>query len=439
MLRIFTVLFSSVLLAATTYAADSISGDKAPSGAGEGLVIGNVMSSGAEEHFTVVVDKIPRKLYLLKTSGDTHEIMDTTAVLIGENDGHKEVEGDKRTPEGIYYIVSYMSDAEMLKKFGAYAEIYGVGAYPTNYPNPIDRILNRTGHGIWLHGLNPGRHKPATEGCVGVQNDDLNRMKPNLSIGVPVVIVDNILFMTSEQYANEKNQLMGVLTGFIDAWNKGDAEAFAAFIHPKYSSYAAKNANAYIASKKYLMDVYPEKLISIDNVNIYRQNDKTLVYDMNQFYCAPNVTTYSNKRYYMLNDNGKFRMISEEISPKPVRDYLNSHINDFVKNWQNAWQSKNIDEYAKYYSTAFTGRPGWKDSKEKLFNGTSQINVGIRDLKWENTAGDTIKITFIQDYQSDTLKDSGLKTLVLKGCPGSYKIQSEDWAPINLKNDRGTN
>jgi len=36
------------------------------------------------------------------------------------------------------------------------SDFYGAGAYPVNFPNIWDRRKQRSGHGIWLHGLPKG-------------------------------------------------------------------------------------------------------------------------------------------------------------------------------------------------------------------------------------------------------------------------------------------
>ncbi len=390
--------------------------------------IGNVMSSGADEHYTLVVEKIPHMLYVLRIDGDSQQVVDNFSVLTGRNDGNKALRGDERTPEGVYYTVSYMDQSTMRRMWGEIAYRYGIGAYPLNYPNPIDRIRKKTGSGIWVHGLDPERQKPVTEGCVGVQNGDLERIKPVMGVGMPVVIIDNATFMTGEEYAASRKEQLGQLDSFIGAWAYGDFDTFQSHIHPEYSSYAGATAKAYLEKKKQLMALYPEKSIEIENINIYKQNSHTLVYDFDQFYCAPNTVTFGNKRFYLENDNGSYKVISEEIASKAVYPYLEPRIKSFLAEWQAAWESKDIDKYMSYYGSRFKGLDKWRETKESVFEKTENISVGIKNVRWEMQGGDRIQITFLQDYTSDSLSDSGVKRLAIAGCPGSYKIESEEWS-----------
>ncbi len=63
----------------------------------------------------------------------------------GENDGPKTQKNDKKTPEGIYFFTNAYEKE-------ALAPIYGVRAFPINYPNRIDKKEGKHGYGIWFHG-----------------------------------------------------------------------------------------------------------------------------------------------------------------------------------------------------------------------------------------------------------------------------------------------
>lgn len=81
-------------------------------------------------------------------------------------------EGDLKTPLGIYRIDGYRSDTTL-------PELYGTGALTLDYPNLADRHENRTGSGIWLHGVprhNRSRGPLSSEGCVIMSNDYIDTL-----------------------------------------------------------------------------------------------------------------------------------------------------------------------------------------------------------------------------------------------------------------------
>lgn len=86
-------------------------------------------------------------------------------------------EGDLKTPLGVYRIEGFRDDPSL-------PELYGSGALMLDYPNLSDRYENRTGSGIWLHGVprsNLTRGPLSSEGCVIMGNDYLDALHSRLN------------------------------------------------------------------------------------------------------------------------------------------------------------------------------------------------------------------------------------------------------------------
>ena len=135
----------------------------------------------------VLVDKAAKMMYILgyeESSG--WEILRAYPVATGERDGRKMVEGDKKTPHGVYFMVGRKHRSEL-------TDIYGPAAFITDYPNEDDRQAGRTGHGIWIHGSERGSIPPLfTSGCVAASNPDIidfARVIGNDWAGVPIIIL----------------------------------------------------------------------------------------------------------------------------------------------------------------------------------------------------------------------------------------------------------
>jgi murein L,D-transpeptidase YafK len=391
-----------------------------------GALIANVFSSDSVKHTVVLVTKQAKKLFLLNVEGDKQERIAGVDVISGRFAGAKRVEGDKRTPDGIYYTTSFLSADRLHDLYGDYADIYGFGAFPTNYPNPSDKALGYTGYGIWLHGLNPHGHKDTTEGCVAMENTDYEKVKEHLSVGQTVIFADHLLWEDEDSYAEKREAEFEKLNAFFNSWRNGEYDTYKNFIHPKYKSYVAANAAKYLAGKKELMRHYPNKMIELNNIKIYRVDDNSTVYDLEQFYCAENTLSFAEKKYYFTKDADTQRLISEEIKVKDVRLYLDKPIRDFVEGWAAAWEAMDIEKYSSFYSKAVhTGK--WRKYKEAVFSSTERIDVEISGLAWRMVGKNRYRINFMQEYQADTLSDKGNKTLEIKGCPGGFMIESESW------------
>ena len=108
----------------------------------------------------IAVDTSKSRLYLFENSTEGLKLIADYYISIGKSGIEKSLEGDQRTPLGVYYITSNL-DPKSLKDF------YGSGALPINYPNPLDVSRGKTGGGIWLHGTPPGQFSRAPKASDG--------------------------------------------------------------------------------------------------------------------------------------------------------------------------------------------------------------------------------------------------------------------------------
>ena len=119
----------------------------------------------------IVVDKSDRQLYLY-SDGELIRTMDVALGLVPE--GHKQQEGDFRTPEGRYQIEAKNPDSDYFLSL------------KISYPNNQDRQRARArgvspGGQIMIHGLpNEPRYAESryvgsdwTDGCIAVSNSDM--------------------------------------------------------------------------------------------------------------------------------------------------------------------------------------------------------------------------------------------------------------------------
>lgn len=380
----------------------------------------------------VLVDKAKRRMYVAKISGNNMEVIKEFPVLTGRIDGNKKKQGDEKTPEGVYFVVSYTSGKDLVKKYGNYALIYGAGSFPINYPNIIDKIYKKTGGGIWLHGTHDEEHKFYTRGCVALNNVHFNEMAVSVKVGTPVIISENLIYPKSTQeYEDIKQDRLKLLDNFTKSWSQNNKEVYSNFIHDDFRTHSGVKHKKYVNNKLNLMDIYPKKVIENSNVKVFMHSGKYTVFDINQYYCAANMSTYSNKKYYFLDN----KLISEEIHNLPLIDApgVNNSVLRFIDSWIDAWKSQDINNYMSFYDIKFkTGKIKYKTLKERktvLFSNKKNISIELSDVKWYVKNG-VYTVTFIQNYNAGELVDKGLKTLELSGCPGSFKIISEKWSKI---------
>ena len=397
--------------------------------------IANLSGNGAEETNVVLVDKSLKRLYIARLKGNDMEVLEEFPILTGRVDGNKIKRGDEKTPEGVYYVLSYSSGDELVKRYGDYALIYGAGSFPLNYPNMVDRIEKKTGGGIWLHGVKPDLDKTYTQGCVAMNNTHFNTLFKNIKVTTPTIIAEKLMYTDEYNYESTKSKVEKAFNDFMTAWEKNNKQAFRDAVHTNFKTFGGTTKKAYTATKTNLMDIYPQKDIRNMNTKYFIKDEKYAVVDTEQFYCAPNLTTFTNKKYYFIDENGTLKLISEEVRSKPVSSapFLDSEIKAFVNNWASSWKSQDIDKYMENYDLTFkSGRENylkWKEKKSAIFAQNIPITLNISNIKWYYSKG-VYTVEFTQEYSSGSVKDKGIKTLKLSGCPAFFKIKSETWRGI---------
>ncbi len=183
---------------------------------------GDLIQIGAHLSQLVVVDLETSILYQYETAAQQANLVRQHYVASGEAGFGKRLEGDLKTPLGIYAIDGYRLD-------DALPDLYGSGALTLNYPNALDQYLGRTGYGIWLHGV-PTKQRSRTpyssEGCVTMSNEHLTRLFHSLdTIGTRVILTDDVTSLEPAQRKSMKRQFRRLFAQYQRAWIAEDMAA----------------------------------------------------------------------------------------------------------------------------------------------------------------------------------------------------------------------
>ena len=145
---------------------------------------------------------------------------------VGKNGSGKKIQGDKKTPLGIYFITEKLDISKLPSRYGA-------AAYPLDYPNSLDRYMKKTGYGIWLHGTDPDilkRPPRDTDGCLALQNKQLLELSEYLvPMNTPIIVVKTINWKTENQLNLIRNELHTVLDGWRNSFNDKKRDKFLKF------------------------------------------------------------------------------------------------------------------------------------------------------------------------------------------------------------------
>lgn len=107
---------------------------------------------------------------------------------------------------------------------------------------------------------------------------------------------------------------------------------------------------------------------------------------------------------------------------------------DFLKEWKEAWENKDLDRFVKMYHPHF--RAGKMDleefrrSKERYFKKYDTIRVELDKLSVRKEGG-TVRVLFQQIFRGDDYSDKGWKSVVLaEDKDKGFQILAEKWSPL---------
>ena len=132
----------------------------------------------------IVVNKGDRRMYLLHNQ----TVLKSYDVGLGNQPlGHKQFEGDGKTPEGVYFIDRFNPRSRYHLSVGV------------SYPNPNDAQLaealgRHAGGDIFIHGRGPEGNRLApkrrdwTAGCIAVKDEEIEEIYAMVRGGIPIII-----------------------------------------------------------------------------------------------------------------------------------------------------------------------------------------------------------------------------------------------------------
>jgi len=167
----------------------------------------------------LVADTAAATMYRFRKTPQGMREVDRRYMSIGQNGAGKRRAWDRKTPLGIYFITEELDTSRLADK-------YGVAAFPLDYPNTWDRMNERTGYGIWLHGVdhrNPDRPPFDTDGCLALPNDELSRISDSLvPLETPVIVVSGMSWSAVEDIDSTRDELRRAIESWRASLESGD-------------------------------------------------------------------------------------------------------------------------------------------------------------------------------------------------------------------------
>ncbi len=268
-------------------------------------------------HHVIVAEKSTHKLYLFENKNGIPNLLSTIQVATGKKAGNKIFQGDHRTPEGIYHFSEFLPHRELLKRHGKAGEIYGVGAFVMNYPNPIDELKGKTGGGIWLHSTNDETRIDKgldSRGCIVAHNENLIKLSQYIELNkTHIVVTHNMNFQKKSTWEREKAELSETVNGWLTAWKTENIENYKDYYHKKkFRDNRHKTYNRYVTYKKHVFANPGTPEISISNLSVFKNNEYAVV-SFIQNYKSNTIEDVGKKTLYLMKDEYyNWRIVSEK-------------------------------------------------------------------------------------------------------------------------------
>jgi len=416
--------------------------------------------------YALLVDKSEQLLHLYGQEAYGPRLIKTFICSTGENLGGKKRRGDKRTPEGVYFFTGVIESKNL-------SSIYGIRAFPLDYPNFLDRVDFNKGDGIWLHGTDKPLTPNSTNGCIVLDNRDVVELSQYIRLRqTPIIIEEKVSYTSLGELIEERDRLRAVLLEWKRAWETKQLDQYMSFYSEKFRC-RGLDWKGWRNYKDRLNHQYKTIEIMIDSPIILKHNHN-LISVFFQSYQSDRFFNEGTKRLYFAPEGKDWKIIGEEwnvhrggetappisesilvafLSPKtappklgaesstatakasqekPDRDLSQklTEIPAFLAAWKESWETKDLSRYMDCYSKAFRGQgkgwEQWREHKKNLNEVYRQIQVFIEDVKMEEKGGQ-ILVSFRQTYRSDGLKSKGQKILILRQEENSWKIFRENF------------
>ena len=142
---------------------------------------GKFRTYNGPEVTSIQVHKADRKMYLLHHN----RVLKSYDISLGfAPEGHKQFEGDGKTPEGTYYITHKSPKSAFHLSLGV------------SYPNEADIAFAEAagkspGGDIFIHGFTreKGKYGDWTAGCIAVRNREMEHIYAMVRPGTPILIM----------------------------------------------------------------------------------------------------------------------------------------------------------------------------------------------------------------------------------------------------------
>lgn len=396
-----------------------------------------------ENENAIIVEKKSQMLYVYSAKKGLDTPLFQAQCSTGANPGPKTRAGDKKTPEGVYFLKDEFEDRYL-------TPVYGEKAFPSDYPNFLDLRLGKQGSAIWIHGTDKALKPMDSNGCVALENKNIIALSDYIHLdATPLIIVDQIDYSSTDALIRIQKKINEFLKQWAKALAVQSYHAYLSFYDPTYLPDISW-WETWLGIRDKVGVQYPEGFdIVLENTGIYAQGGIVVVLCDMSISQKTGHKIYLGKRQFFIRqgtdapliigdfyqtkdkafDSGETPLLaaSRMLFQDESTDRL---VVETVQQWMAAWSSKNMDKYARFYTSDFVcdgmGKTAWVKRKKQLARKYDYILVTGKNFKAFPTK-DGYTVSFVQYYKSSGYSTHGRKQLKLVRQDGEWKIFRENW------------
>jgi len=271
----------------------------------------SILDMGGES-LVILAEMETGRFFLFENEAGKPKVLDDFYMTIGKDGYGKQVEGDNKTPLGVYRVTHEIAGKTL-------PDLYGSGAFPVNYPNKVDKWRRRTGYGIWLHGTPSetySRAPYATEGCFVLSNEDYETVAPKIrSADRPrVVLTKNITWLTAEAHEEKRQTLLAKVNAWAQDWESLDVSRYLNNYDRRDFQFGQKNFSSWSKRKRQIGagKTFIQLGLDIKGLFMYPGEKDMFMVDFRQSYLSNNHQSQTNKKqYWRQNSKGEWKIVFE--------------------------------------------------------------------------------------------------------------------------------
>ncbi len=416
-----------------------------------------------ENENAILVEKKNQTLFLYSSKAGELQFQYKIPCSTGETAGVKQKAGDKKTPEGIYFLKDEYKDQYL-------APIYGVKAFPLDYPNLMDKRTGKDGSAIWLHGTNKVLKPMDSNGCVAMENSSILKLTDYITLdSTPVILVEELSKIDKNTILKQEQEINLLLDQWFKSVESGSYHDYLSFYSDEYLpeidwwtkwiEIRKKSSGPGFRLERDKTGIYyHDKVFVVLFDNLLTNNTEKILLGKRKLFLEKKGQTYKiiGEEYQNITKefqaaqtpliaaalrNGK--SVSKPVAATETKPVIETKpaieakpateikpVLETVNQWLAAWSAKDVDKYASFYANNFfsdgMNKKKWVERKRIIAGKNDFISVSGKkfQVKQQN---DTCEVFFFQEYKSSGLATQGTKKLNLINKGGSWKIYQESW------------